>query len=220
MNEYQETVLHYVALGDSLAAGVTPFGEIGRGYPDFLAVKLEKMGIPVHFQNFGVHGFTTEKLKHQMESQINARKVIKKANMITLNIGANDFFQTLVQDPKNVSFTLKTFSENLTYILAELKKLNQQADVYVIGYYNPFLKHPEKRHRKLTRMLNYVNKLIEEKTKEYHYIFISTERAISERYNECIVNPEDYHLSLIGYEIISELTFQAIKMKEQKPLKI
>ncbi|MFS0774903.1 hypothetical protein ABC255_02535 [Neobacillus sp. 3P2-tot-E-2] len=65
MVSIKEKLIYYVALGDSLAEGTTPFGEKGKGYPAYLTDKLKNSGA-IQFNNFGVPGFTSENLKREL----------------------------------------------------------------------------------------------------------------------------------------------------------
>lgn len=53
---------NYVALGDSLAAGMTPEGGFGPSYADMLAVKLTDGNSS--YSNFGIPGLTSDDLKN------------------------------------------------------------------------------------------------------------------------------------------------------------
>jgi lysophospholipase L1-like esterase len=58
---------NYVAIGDSLAAGMTPAGGFGQGYADFLAKRITDDQRT--YENFGVPGLTSEDLKNILYNQ-------------------------------------------------------------------------------------------------------------------------------------------------------
>jgi lysophospholipase L1-like esterase len=205
----KERLVHYVALGDSLAEGVTPYGEMDKGYPSYFSDMLRNSETTIQFNNFGVHGYTTEDLKRELLENETIRNTIKEATIITLNIGANDFFHALKRDQNSAEDTLKQFTGNFSIILDEIKNINKIAGVYVLGYYNPFENAPE--NMKLTRLLTIVNEIIKNKTEVNNYTFVEIQSIVSESYDECLPNPEDFHLSSKGYELLANRIFEYLE---------
>ncbi len=84
----QETVSwDYVALGDSLAAGVGA----ERGYVDRYAAHLRNdTGARVRVSNFGVSGQTSSELLDALRGDESMRRAIEGAEVVTFNIGIND----------------------------------------------------------------------------------------------------------------------------------
>lgn len=80
-------VWDYVALGDSLAAGVGA----SRGYVDRYADRLRAdTGARVRVTNLGVSGQTSSQLLRVLRDDASARRAIGGAEVITFNIGIND----------------------------------------------------------------------------------------------------------------------------------
>ena len=76
----------YVALGDSLAAGVGA----RRGYVDRYAEYLrDDMGARVRLTNLGVSGQTSSQLLRSLENP-STRRALRGAEVVTYNIGIND----------------------------------------------------------------------------------------------------------------------------------
>jgi len=84
----QETVYwDYVALGDSLAAGVGA----QRGYVDRYAAHLRNdTGARVRVSNLGVSGQTSSELLDALREDESMRRAIEGAEVVTFNIGIND----------------------------------------------------------------------------------------------------------------------------------
>ena len=84
----QETVSwDYVALGDSLAAGVGA----ERGYVDRYAAHLRNdTGARVRVSNFGMSGQTSSELLDALRGDESMRWAIEGAEVVTFNIGIND----------------------------------------------------------------------------------------------------------------------------------
>jgi lysophospholipase L1-like esterase len=77
----------YVALGDSLAAGVGA----ERGYVDRYAAHLRNdTGARVRVTNLGVSGQTSSELLDALRGDESMRRAIEGAEVVTFNIGLND----------------------------------------------------------------------------------------------------------------------------------
>src|SRR4051794_4953576 len=90
--------LDYVALGDSLAAGQTPNKELGKGYTDYLANQLTKVGMLASFdKRFAVSGYTTTDVLNDLQTNVSKpdpngntveiQSAIKNAEIITIDGG-------------------------------------------------------------------------------------------------------------------------------------
>ena len=206
----KKTDVDYVSLGDSLAAGQTPYKEINLGYADFLKERMEKSQYEVDFTNFGVSGYTSEHLKNDILTKKTVRDEIKSADMITLDIGANDVLGALKTSPLNVGVAISSVAKNLSIILATIDTLNPNIDVYVMGYYNPFpyLSIQEQEH--LMPIMNKLNETIKAVSTLNGDVFVSTEEVIGKNPTQYIPNPADIHLSLDGYEVIAKEFWKAL----------
>jgi lysophospholipase L1-like esterase len=81
---------NYVALGDSLAAGVGA----RRGYVDRYADHLRNdTGARVELTNLGVSGQTSPQLLRSLRNDPSTRKALRGAEVVTYNIGINDLGQ-------------------------------------------------------------------------------------------------------------------------------
>jgi lysophospholipase L1-like esterase len=77
----------YVALGDSLAAGVGA----RRGYVDLYADHLrDDAGARVELTNLGVSGQTSPQLLRALRNDASMRRALRGAEVVTFNIGIND----------------------------------------------------------------------------------------------------------------------------------
>lgn len=201
----KKTDVDYVSLGDSLAAGQTPYnGKFNLGYADFLKERMEQSQYEVDFTNFGVSGYTSTQLMVDVSTNVTVRDEIKSADMITLDIGANDVLIALKSNPANVTVAIGSVARNLTVILATIDSLNPNVDVYVMGYYNPFPYLPLQEQQQLKQLMNGLNETIEAVSTLNGDVFVPTEEAIAEDPTLYIPNPVDIHLSLDGYKVIAK----------------
>ncbi|MBM7661659.1 lysophospholipase L1-like esterase [Bacillus mesophilus] len=194
----------YVSLGDSLAAGQTPYGKINLGYADFLKDRMEQSQYEVDFEKFGVLGYTSGQLLLDVLNNPNVQNEIKEADMITLDIGANDVLGALSVSPLQAGAAVGKVGYNLNVILSTIDELNPDVEVYVMGYYNPFPYFPEAQQNQLLPLMDALNSTIENATVTNGDVFVPTADVIAENPTLYIPNPADIHLSLEGYKVISK----------------
>ena len=119
-------------------------------------------------KRFAVSGYTTSNLLNDIQTnvakpdlngnRVDIQSAIKNAEIITIDVGANDLLQQIeinpttreiIVDQEKLTTALNGVGENLATILTQIKSLNPNADIYIMGYYSPF---PYLRiKRKLTR---------------------------------------------------------------------
>src|SRR4051812_48368584 len=96
----------YTALGNSIVAGigasfvVDPPKRYGYVYyfRDFLATIFPF----VNLINRAQSGFTSTDLLQQLQTDVDTRKAVKKANLITISIGGGDLLDCLFQPPSTI----------------------------------------------------------------------------------------------------------------------
>lgn len=201
--KHDDDVIRYVALGDSLAAGQTPYHTIGLSYANFIADYYKKEHVTVKLFNEGVSGFTSEQLKQSILLNQAEQMEIRNANIITVDIGANDLLGVLTTNPSQVPQAIQNVGSNLYVILSTIRQLNRHAHVYVMGYYNPFPYLPSDQQASLLSMLNGLNQTIQSTAKVNQASFVPTEKAIAKNPYLYIPNPLDIHLSLAGYQTVA-----------------
>ncbi len=159
----------YVAMGDSGAAGVRamlgqlPGWEEGSdyGYTDFIANWLALRGVLGKFnEDYSISGNTAAELAIATSTK-KAQKTLKKAEIVTLTIGANDVLGPLYAyydacAAGEVELTIEgaleaiaviqayilggggyAMKDNLKTVLDNTLSANPNASIYVMGYYNP-----------------------------------------------------------------------------------
>jgi lysophospholipase L1-like esterase len=202
----------YVALGDSLAAGQTPYKELKDGYAHYLANRFAQSQYNVDLDNFGVPGHRTTNIVDELYNPSNPkyaslRKSIKDAELVTIDIGANDLLANLTniqQNPALAPAVLQEIGKNLSGILSEIDRINPDTKVYVMGYYNPFPYRSPVEQAKLLPLLAIFNQVIEGVALNNKDVFVPTDQVIKKYEKQYIPNPIDIHLSLEGYEAIAK----------------
>jgi lysophospholipase L1-like esterase len=212
--------IDYVALGDSLAAGTTPYNNKDRGYPDFLAESFEKSQQKVNFSNFAVSGYTSLQLKKDVLYNHRIREGIKEAEYITLDIGGNDMLYALYRNSScgSVPNAINKVADNIQSVLREIDSMNPSAKIYVMGYYNVFPYSSKNKQDNLLPHLDGLNEKIKKVALQNGDTFVPTFDAISRDYQTFLPNRSNIHLSLEGYQAIAKEFWKHIELQEQKEL--
>lgn len=207
-------VIDYVALGDSLAVGYTPFGPGDVGYPDYLVEHYEQLHYKIDYDNYAVPGYTSVGLANDVLTNRTVRKGIKQAEYITIDIGGNDILGALKENPtgSTVPAAIAGATANLQTILKTIDKLNKHANVYVMGYYNTFPYLPADQQRALLPLLIALNGHINTVSTANGDTYVPTIDVIATNYPAYLPNPADIHLSLAGYQIVAEQFWKAIDL--------
>lgn len=211
--------IHYVALGDSLAAGQTPYPqEDGRatfekGYVGYLVDYLQQQNDRVYLNNYGHSGYTTSDILTEIQTIPEQREAIKQANVITLSVGANDLLKGALDpvaeqvDIEKAKTIIATIAQNMEAILAEIQMLNPDADVYVMGYYHafPYLDSDHQSYMPILFALHMLNGTLETAAGEFEMTFVPTLEAMEKDVNRYLPNPRDIHPSTEGYAVLANI---------------
>lgn len=222
---------HYVSIGDSLAAGMIHDSSISKGFSGILAERLKEDELLASYNNdFGIPGATTTRILEALEKNIapplptakedlNIESVIKRADVITISIGANDILSKVKFDPVSqkleydlltVSATITETGKNVTQILQKIKALNPQADVFVMGLYNPFPTMVTEAFI-LNMMVDRVESEFKKAAEENDYYFVSVKEAMGKNSAEYLPNPANIHPSDAGYKAIADQFYGPVK---------
>ncbi len=130
-----------VALGDSLTRGTGD--ATGKGYIGYVMDSLKnKTNHKIQLSNAAIKGLTSEQLVKLVQNT-EIKRQIKQANVIIMTIGGNDLFQggQGLENPslENTEEAKATYISNLHIIFKTLRELNDEAVVFHIGLYNPFI---------------------------------------------------------------------------------
>lgn len=224
-----------VALGDSLAVGVTPQNEMGPGYGDFLARKLAEIDQLKSFnKGFAYPGYkTTDLLKDLADNVVKPSMneyfmegekgtisdAIKEAEVIVMSIGANDVLAnvkvledgTLDYDLATVQQAIQNTAKNIGQVLAEIKKINPDAHALFMGYYNPFPYNTTNSFA-LGTMVNLFDNAVKPVVENAGGKFIVVKEKVAENYLTYLPNPANIHLSEAGYEFVAGLMYNELPL--------
>lgn len=136
----------YVALGDSLAAGMTA----DRGYVLRYADNARRdTGVAINVNNLGVSGWTSSDLLNAIRNDTAFRNAISSANVVTWNVGGNDLlgaYRLLLDgecgdDVDCFRLAVENFKSNWDAIVTEILALRSTDDTILrtMDVYNPFV---------------------------------------------------------------------------------
>ncbi|MDU3960063.1 MAG: SGNH/GDSL hydrolase family protein [Lactococcus lactis] len=232
--------LSYAALGDSLTEGVGDATGQGGFVPLFAKEIENSTGGSVSSQNFGKAGDTSTQIYNRMMKSKKITDGLKKANIITITIGGNDVLKVIRDNvTKLSSMTEKDFVKPEELYQARVKKLldkiredNPQAQIYVLGIYNPFyLNFPD-----LTVMQNVIDSWntatagVVSQEKNTYFIPINNllykgsgdkqaveaDSSTSAVANNLLYTEDHFHPNNIGYQIMADAVFASYKEVNQK----
>lgn len=212
----------YVALGDSLAAGQTPYSEIDAGYADMIAEELENQEqLAAYTKKLAVPGYTTDDILEQLESE-DAKETVQTADLITISAGANDLLRLVRIEPASgeVGFDKSQAEEelddvraNMETVLAELRKQTPDADIYVLGYYFPFPHLQDGQKAELEEQLDRLNEILEGVAEQQKAKFVPVDEAFGENAMDKLPNAADIHPNREGYEAMADAFWARYKSR-------
>ncbi|WP_409288789.1 SGNH/GDSL hydrolase family protein [Peribacillus sp. SCS-37] len=136
--------LNIVSVGDSLTKGVGDSLNKG-GYLNYLKLQLEtEGGISPKLVNLGIKGQRTDQLLARLD-KTGIKEIMKEADVVIITIGGNDVMKVFRENITNLNIddfkeAQETYRASLLAMLAKVKAINDSADVYLVGLYNPFYK--------------------------------------------------------------------------------
>ena len=136
--------IQYTAFGDSLTEGVGDDTSRGGFVPlvaDGLQEEFELTRVEI--ENYGVAGERSDQLIKRLNKEEAIRANLATSDIITVTVGGNDLMK-VIQDNifglsvKTFAKPLKKYQQRVTELLTEIRTLNPEAPIYVLGIYNPF----------------------------------------------------------------------------------
>ncbi|SHG39615.1 SGNH/GDSL hydrolase family protein [Ornithinibacillus halophilus] len=203
---FQNNEYHISAIGDSLTQGVGDETENG-GFVGILESQLNHDNQQVTFDNFGKRGNRTDQLLTRLKEP-DIIDSIKKADIVIFTIGANDIMQVAKENFTNLTYEVFAkeqinYEDRLRQIIETTRDLNSNAEIYLIGFYNPFIEYfPEvKELDQIVTEWNRTAKLIIEQDTEG--TFIPT-KDLFQNSEVRLLADDHFHPNYSGYQRIAE----------------
>ena len=202
----------YIALGDSLAAGQTPYSQIDAGYTDYIALQLTKQGKLDQFtKELTFPGYRVGNVIDTVQSE-QAAPLLKQATLITISAGANDLLPLIAHDPQkgtlnfsqlNANFVLNNVREQMKELLQLIREKAPNADIYVMGYYFPYVSVHNEQMAGAIKALQLMNDILEQQASEAGATFVNLYDAFDEQRASYLPNIGDVHPNSLGYLVMA-----------------
>lgn len=222
--------VYYLSLGDSLAAGQTPYNTIEKSYGDYVAEYLkDKEILEFYTKAFSKSGYRSidllNDLRSNKELKVNGKKItlknaLIKADLVTLSIGANDLFYKL---NIGTEFDLNEFDDMYTYVdecildidklLYELRRSCKE-QIMVFGFYNPFTNFSSTLATTVEPIIVYANGKMENLVRKYDMTYVNIHDTFLAN-DDYLPDKLEIHPTDKGYRAMSK---KVIKLIDQKML--
>lgn len=204
--------VNIVAIGDSLTQGVGDSTNNG-GYVGILKRTMdnEEHDLSIQFSNYGKRGNRTDQMLERLEDE-EIQADIKQADIILVTIGANDIMQVVKENITDITLDLFTeernhFEERLREIISTISDLNGNAEIYLLGIYNPFEKY-FKEIEELNEIVNQWNQTGITITGEFDQTtFIPIQDIFKDATTE-LFSDDNFHPNTTGYHRMAERVFE------------
>ncbi len=208
----------YVAIGDSLAAGQTPFQQIDAGYSDLIAMRLQAMDqLKFYTKELAFPGFTTANVLERIKTE-EARDLLANATLVTVSAGANDLLSlvrlnptagTLTFSQLQADYALNIVRKNMEAILNDLGVLAPKAQVYVIGYYFAYpavhLTQKEGTNAQLVKL----NTILQQQAELAGAVYVNVYDSFGLNATNYLPNYADVHPNMEGYRQMANAFLKA-----------
>ncbi|MFC9541250.1 SGNH/GDSL hydrolase family protein [Lysinibacillus sp. NPDC056959] len=199
---------NYLSIGDSLAAGQTPYQQIDAGYSDLIAMKLRMTGqLSFYTKELTFPGYTTADVLKRVKSE-EASDLLANATLITVSAGANDLLRLVQANPTagtlafsqlQTDYALNIARKNMEKILEALKKRAPNAKIYVMGYYFAYPNvHPSQKEGTNAQLVK-LNTILQQQAEYAGAAYVDVYNAFRLNARNFLPNLSDVHPNFEGY---------------------
>lgn len=206
---FRNDKINYVSIGDSLAAGKNPYGEIGYGYSDYLAQQLkDEKKLSTYTKKHVVDNATSKDLLESIKNNSQLKRDLRESDLVTISIGIYDFSENLKRDSIDVSRLLelksivKIIMPDIEGVIKETRKYAKK-EIIIVGYYNPIPFLFNTSGSDLDQLFGYIDDEYRKISEKYNVKYVSMYQLFKNN-NDFLPNPGDIHPSLEGYKAMSK----------------
>lgn len=197
-----------LVMGDSLGAGVGD--EENRGFGErFAQLLMEADGEERNLINLSVPGYESPQMLELIESG-EYDSAIASTELILISIGGNDLNRLQVNDSQTISIefeeALTTYLSSLEQSLTAIRALNPDAQLALIGLYNPYRQSDPELSRFLMEW-NFQTQLLA--TSDFRLTFIPTYELFQYQL-DAFLSFDQFHPSGAGYQAIAESLYRIL----------
>ncbi|MFJ6211048.1 SGNH/GDSL hydrolase family protein [Lysinibacillus sp. NPDC092081] len=199
---------NYLSVGDSLAAGQTPYQQIDTGYSDLIAMKLGMTRqLSFYTKELAFPGYTTADVLKRVQSE-EASDLLANATLITVSAGANDLLRLVQVNPTagtlafsqlKTDYALNIARKNMAEILEELKVRASKAKVYVMGYYFAYPNVHATQKEGTNAQLVKLNTILQQQAEHAGATYVDVYDAFELNATNLLPNISDVHPNFEGY---------------------
>ncbi|GGJ82752.1 hypothetical protein GCM10007063_01560 [Lentibacillus kapialis] len=205
INFFDNRETNITAIGDSLTQGVGD-DVVDGGYVGILDNTINRNNQLVTFDNYGKRGNRSDQLLKRLEKPKVAQSV-KNADIVLITIGANDIMQVVKEnftDLKINDFSpaKETYKGTLQQIFDKINALNDHAEIYLIGIYNPFM-HYFPDIKELSMIVEDWNKTSRSLTEQYDNARFIPIADIFKSGDKKLFAEDNFHPSHQGYQLFA-----------------
>lgn len=205
----------YIALGDSVAEGRNPYGEINYGYTDFIADDLKsKNKLDRYTKKYTKSGYKTSDVITQLKEYQDIKRDLRESDLVTISIGANDFLARINKDNLNIDeisnykYIVSDIMPNIDLCLKEVRKY-AKSKLIIVGYYNPIPFLFNTNEKDFDLLFSYVDDEYQKLAKKYQAIYISNYQLFKKN-SDFLPNPLDIHPNIEGYQAIAKAVLKKL----------
>lgn len=212
--------LSYVALGDSLAEGRNPYGEIGYGYTDFIADRLKTNNkLKSYTKKYTKSGYKVQDIMDELNYDTNLKRDLREADLVTISIGANDFLARInknnlnINEIANYKNIVADIMPNIDICIREIRKYTKKKFI-IVGYYNPIPFLFNTSQKDLDLLFSYIDDEYNKISKKYDAIYVSNYQLFKNN-KDYLPNPLDIHPDIEGYQAIANNVLDILNNKKR-----
>lgn len=208
--------LQMVAIGDSLTQGVGDSTDNG-GYVGILekTFNSNEDSETIEIANFGKRGNRTDQLLERMRNE-DMTDSLSKADLVLITIGANDVMKVVKGNFTNLNYqdfvkAQQGYQERLKEIILYVEEVNPDAQIYLIGLYNPF-DHYFNNIPELGQIISDYNRISKDVIDDYEQAtFIPIKDIFSGSEKELLWEEDHFHPNEKGYKQMAERVLEYIR---------
>lgn len=210
--------IYITAIGDSLTKGVGDTTKQG-GYIGVLDRAINHEDEIVEFMNFGKSGNRSDQLLKRLKNPDIIDSIVK-SDIVLITIGANDVTLIVKENITNLVYSKfvdeqEKYKGRLNDILETIDGINGEADVYILGFYNPFEQYfPEV--KELDTIVNDWNQIGESVTSQFENATFIPVKDLFDNSDKNLISEEDnFHPNLSGYRLMAERVLEYLTDEEE-----
>lgn len=205
--------LQIVAIGDSLTQGVGDANENG-GYVGIIENTLEENNKNTDIENYGKRGNRSDQLLKRLDKPEIATS-IDEADIILVTIGANDIIKIVKENFSDLKYeqfveAQVKYKERLRKIVDNMLENNEDAEIFLLGFYNPFENFFSK-IEELGLIVENWNNTGKSIADEYEQVEFIPTIDLFRNAEEDVFYKDNFHPNNRGYQLMAERVIEYIR---------